>query len=94
MNRKLRDIVVIVAVSLALVWCIPAMGQVLKGSISGTVTDPQGNVVAGATVTLINAGTNTSRTTTTTDTGVYSFEFVPPGDYRIEVESTGFKKAT
>ena len=45
MNRKLRGIVVFVAVTLAVILCIPGVGQVLKGSISGTVTDPQGAVV-------------------------------------------------
>ncbi len=59
MNRKLRDIVVLVAVSLALVWCIPAMGQVIKGNITGTVTDPQGAVVSGAQVKATNTQTGT-----------------------------------
>ena len=44
MNRKLRDKLILVATCLAL--CIPSFGQVLKGSISGTVTDPQGAVVS------------------------------------------------
>ncbi len=61
-------------------------------SVRGTVKDPQGNVVAGATVTLINPSTNASRTTTTRDTGAYSFDAVEPGDYRMEVEAKGFKK--
>ena len=70
-----------------------AFGQAGTSTVTGNVTDPQGNVVAGASVTLVNTGTNTSRTTTTTDVGKYSFEFVQPGDYRVEVEAKGFKKA-
>jgi Carboxypeptidase regulatory-like domain len=70
-----------------------AIGQAGTSTVRGTVTDPQGNVVVGATVTLTNVGTTTSRTTTTNDVGVYSFEFVRPSDYRIEVQATGFKKA-
>src|SRR5438132_3927602 len=62
-------------------------------SVRGVVTDQQGNVVAGATVTLINPATTASRITTTGDGGVYSFEAVSPGDYRLEVEAKGFKKA-
>jgi Carboxypeptidase regulatory-like domain len=72
---------------------VSVFGQAGTSTVRGTVTDPQGNVVAGATVTLTNTGKNTTRTTTTTDVGAYSFEFVPPGDYRVEVAATGFKKA-
>src|SRR6185369_17483164 len=70
-----------------------AFGQAGTSTVTGIVSDPQGNVVAGASVTLINSGTNTSRTTTTNDVGKYSFEFVQPGDYRIEVEAKSFKKS-
>jgi hypothetical protein len=58
------------------------------------VTDPQGNVVAGATVTLSNAGKSFTRTQTTTGEGGYVFTSVPPGTYRLEVEAKGFKKAS
>jgi len=75
------------------VGCFTAYGQAGTATVRGTVTDAQGNVVAGATVTLTNSGTNTSRTTTTSDVGSYTFEFVPPGDYKVEVEAKGFKKA-
>ena len=63
MNRKLRGIVVFVAVTLAVIWCIPGVGQVLKGSISGTVTDPQGAVVSGAQVKATNVETGAVFTT-------------------------------
>lgn len=69
-----------------------AFGQAGTSTVRGTVTDPQGNVVGGATVTLVGLATNTSRSTTTSDNGTYGFELVPPGDYRIEVEAKGFKK--
>lgn len=62
-------------------------------SIRGTVKDQQGNVVAGASVTLISPSTNATRTTTSRDSGAYSFDAVEPGDYRLEVESKGFKKS-
>src|SRR5712692_8093631 len=73
--------------------CISAFGQAGTSTIRGIVKDPQGNVVSGATVTLTNIGTTTSRTTTTSDLGAYAFEFVTVGDYKIEVEAKGFKKA-
>src|SRR6266404_3909119 len=67
-------------------------GQAGTSSIRGTVTDPQGKVVAGANVTLTSSGTGTARTATTTDNGTFAFEFVPAGDYQVTVEATGFKK--
>ena len=73
--------------------CLTAFSQAGTSTVRGTVTDPQGNVVAGATVNLVNPTNNTSRTTTTSDIGAYSFDFVAPGDYRVEVEAKGFKKA-
>ena len=53
---------------------------------------PQGNVVSDASVTLTNLGTGAARTTTTTDAGVYVFDFIAVGDYKVEVEAAGFKK--
>ena len=70
-----------------------AFGQAGTSTVTGIVSDPAGQVVAGASVTLINTGTNASRTTTSNDVGKYSFEFVQPGDYRIEVEAKSFKKS-
>jgi len=69
-----------------------AFGQSATSTIRGVVRDPQGNVVAGATVTLINPSTNSSRTTTSSGDGVFTFEQVAVSDYRLEVEAKGFKK--
>lgn len=68
-----------------------ALSQAATTSLSGTVTDPNGAVVAGATVTLTNAATGLTRTTTTTDAGTYQFPQLPPGTYDLKVEQTGFK---
>jgi hypothetical protein len=79
---------------LLLVVCsITAIAQQGTSSVRGTVKDPQGNVVAGATVTLTNLGTSVSRTTTSSENGTYSFDFIQVGDYRLEIEAKGFKKA-
>ncbi|HEY8225344.1 MAG TPA: carboxypeptidase-like regulatory domain-containing protein, partial [Pyrinomonadaceae bacterium] len=69
------------------------MAQQGTSTVRGVIKDPQGNVVAGAAVTLTNLGTNLSRATVTSDSGAYSFDFVQVGDYRLEVEAKGFKKA-
>jgi hypothetical protein len=70
-----------------------ALAQTGTSSVRGTVVDPLGNLVSGATVTLTNTETNTARNQTTSESGIYVFEFVPPGTYRVEVEATGFKKS-
>src|ERR1051325_8323489 len=71
MNTKLRYIASICAITLALVWCIPSVGQVIKGSISGTVVDPQGAVVSGAQVKAKNIETGVVSSTTTDSAGIY-----------------------
>ncbi|MCA1817221.1 MAG: carboxypeptidase-like regulatory domain-containing protein [Acidobacteria bacterium] len=70
-----------------------ASAQTGTSSVRGTATDAQGNAVAGASVTLTNTETNAARTQVTTDTGTYAFDLIPPGTYRLAVESQGFKKA-
>jgi hypothetical protein len=63
------------------------------GSITGTVTDPSGAVVAGAKVTISNSATGQVITTTTLSTGAYASGALTPGDYRVRVEGQGFKTA-
>ena len=62
-----------------------------NSSIFGVVSDSSGAVIAGATVTAINIGTNASRTVATNDAGGYSFPSLPPGTYTVKVEKPGFK---
>src|SRR3984885_10921724 len=71
-----------------------ASGRLLAGvtaSISGTVTDPSGAVVAGATVTATNVETGVVTTLTTNSQGFYSFQSLPLGTYTINVQQNGFK---
>jgi hypothetical protein len=91
MNSKLRNVVALVAVSLMLAFCMPAMGQVLKSGIRGTVTDTQGAVVAGAEVKATETATNVTHTTTTDGSGEFHFNLIPPGTYKIEASFKGFK---
>jgi len=67
--------------------------QVDTGSISGTVTDPTGAVVKGATVTLLNEGTAAELATTAGDDGVYTFSPVRIGAYTLTVSAQGFQKS-
>jgi hypothetical protein len=78
---------------MALILCAAAMGQVLKGSISGTATDPQGAVIKDAKVKSTNTATLNERSTTTDSAGQFRFNLIPAGDYTIEISAPGFKTA-
>jgi hypothetical protein len=69
-----------------------AVAQTGTSTIRGEISDAQGKMVGGATVTLKNASVGFTRSQTTGTAGVYSFELIPPGDYMVEVEAKGFKK--
>src|SRR5207248_8758961 len=71
-----------------------AFAQIQNGQFTGTVTDPSSAAISGAKVTVTNVGTNLSVTTTTDQTGLYKFNEMPPGSYRITSEAQGFKTVT
>lgn len=62
------------------------------GDLTGTVTDPSGAVVSGATVTLKSDATGATRTTTSNSSGNYRFSLLQPGAYTITVTASGFSK--
>ncbi len=69
-----------------------AMGQAIStGTIQGVVMDPTGASVAGATVTLTNTDTSTSRTGVTNESGRYVFANIPPAKYDVSISKTGFR---
>jgi outer membrane receptor protein involved in Fe transport len=72
----------------------PVDAQVTFGSILGTVSDPSGATVAGATVKLTNSGTNETRTLQTGSGGTFAFPNLSAGQYRVEIEAAGFKRFT
>ncbi|MGH9740326.1 MAG: carboxypeptidase regulatory-like domain-containing protein [Candidatus Acidiferrales bacterium] len=61
------------------------------GALTGTVTDPSGGVIAGATVKIANLATGQTRTTTTDANGSYQLSLLPPGNYSVHFEATGFR---
>src|SRR5207244_1044109 len=63
----------------------------ITGSIAGTVTDPSGQVVAGAKVTLTSDSTGDIRSATTNEVGAFNLVAVQPATYSIKVEHAGFK---
>ena len=74
------------------VMCVPIRAQ-NYGEINGTVTDPTGAVVVGATVTVTNIGTNIARDVQTNTSGIYTMPFLVPGIYSVQAQQTGFKLA-
>jgi outer membrane receptor protein involved in Fe transport len=78
---------------LFLLCAVAVSAQTNKGGISGTVQDPNGAAVPGATVTVTNLGTNQSTKATTSETGAFSVNSLEPVKYRIVVEMAGFKRA-
>jgi len=66
--------------------------QNYAGSVRGTVTDPSGAAVAGATVALRDIGRNATMQTTTSELGVYSFPAVSVGVYEVTVKAGSFKE--
>lgn len=69
-------------------------GQEFRGTITGTVSDPNGAVLPGATVTVRSLSTNVQTTATTNNSGAYTFPLLLPGEYSISVSSDGFKTST
>jgi len=85
----------VIACSIAmLVLVSAALGQTSKGFIVGTITDPNGAAVPGATIKATNSATGTSRETISQPDGSYRFDAVDPGNYKLDVSGTGFKSAT
>src|SRR6266403_2530088 len=85
-----RTFLVMFAAFLVLAAGGTAWSQTVQGVITGTITDPTGAVVPGATVTITNVGTNISQSTTTGSDGSYRFALVPPGTYTLEVKAANF----
>ena len=63
------------------------------GGISGTIADPTGAIIPGATVNLLSLDTGTTQTTTANQAGVYGFTLLKPGRYQVSVSLAGFQKA-
>lgn len=70
-----------------------ARAQSTFGTITGTVTDPAGAVIAGANVEVLNQGVGTTRRTVTNNEGIYLVPTIEPGIYTITVTSSKFVAA-
>ena len=92
MIRTTRTICFLLAVFFAPLCPLPlhANAQVVNGTISGTVTDPSGAVIANANVVVHNDDTGVQRTLTTSGSGTFTAPAIPIGSYTISVDASGF----
>src|SRR5713101_2978195 len=79
---------------LVLLAALPGYAQVdyAPATLKGTVLDPQGAAVAGATVTVTNFSTGISKTLKTGAGGTFQFSALHPGTYKVQAEAPGFEK--
>ena len=70
-----------------------AFAQAVYGSISGTISDPQGAAISAATVTVTNIAQNVTTTAKTNDSGFYEVTHLIPGTYQVKIEQQGYKTA-
>jgi hypothetical protein len=80
------------ATLILMVVSLPALAQSTAGRVLGSVTDPSGAAVVGATVVIADVERGTSRTLTTDETGTFVAPDLQPGTYKISVEYKGFKR--
>ncbi|HEX8352597.1 MAG TPA: TonB-dependent receptor [Pyrinomonadaceae bacterium] len=93
MKSKLQALVLLsISLCAAFPAAPPAAAQTHRGSVLGTVSDPNGAAVADAEVRLVNTGTNETRSTRSSGEGQYALSSLPPGAYRLEVEKAGFAR--
>jgi Carboxypeptidase regulatory-like domain len=88
-NRFLKLFFCFLAVCVALIYA-----QTTGGTLSGTVTSPTGAAVANAAVTITNTSTNAAQRVLTASDGTFTVSGLTPGSYKLEVESSGFKRSS
>jgi len=87
------ETVLFLTILLTLLWSMPSSGQVSGATLSGSVTDPSGAAIPGATVSIKNVGTGEVRDVTSNGDGLYSAPNLIPGSYEASAASKGFSKA-
>ncbi|MBZ5552642.1 MAG: TonB-dependent receptor [Acidobacteriia bacterium] len=92
MNR--RTLIGLLAFMFLLSYTTISLAQTDTARLQGTITDAQGAVVNGATITVTSLGTGRSVTVESGGAGDYSVPALPPGHYKVEVKMQGFKAVT
>src|SRR5436309_6662694 len=93
--RRLHVPIPLFVLALTVIPAAAAIGQTVSattGAINGKVTDSSGAVLPGVTVTISSPSMQGTRSDVTREDGIYRFSAIPPGDYKITYELTGFEK--
>ena len=88
-----RSVAILVTLIFSLMAGVVAHAQVTGATVSGTVTDPSGGVVAGAAISITNSATGLTRSTSSDSAGLYAIPNLVPGSYEVRVAATGFSTA-
>ena len=91
MSSKLLTRISVLSIFLLLSAVNTAKGQTSTGTLQGTVSDPKGSIVPGATIKIQSVDTGLERTTVTESSGLYVFNFLPVGRYVVTASAPGFK---
>jgi outer membrane receptor protein involved in Fe transport len=91
MNRLRNTMAVLLLLAISSLF---TAAQTSRGILTGTIKDPSGAVIPNAKITLINTGTNVTRTATSNGAGLYRFDAVDLGLYTILVEATNYGSAS
>src|SRR5687767_8188208 len=94
MKSQYRFLFAALAALTIAVFTLGVSAQEYRGTVSGTVTDPNGSVVPGARVTVKNVGTNIAANVVTNESGSFTVPFLVPGTYSVTVAGDGFKTST
>src|SRR5579864_7251778 len=91
-SYAIKMLVLLCIVGLA--YSVPVHAQVAGATLTGTITDAQGGVVAGAKVSAKNGATGITVETTTNSTGNYNLVNLKPAEYEVSVTASGFNTST
>jgi hypothetical protein len=92
MGRTMPSVKTLTLFLMALLTSLNVAGQQITGSIRGTVSDPSGAIVRGATVTAMQIETGLKRVSITDRQGEYVLVELPIGHYQLELQAKGFQK--
>src|SRR6267154_5496780 len=84
----------VLAILVVLLFAVAGNAQTFRGAINGTVTDPSGAVVPNAAVKATESTTGIDHNTVTTSDGVFAFQDMPLGFYKVTVTTSGFPTYT
>ena len=91
-SARVKALRFVLPIAIAIVSLATGVHAQFGASLRGTVADSTGALIPGTTVTLINKGTNETKKSVSDGNGIYTFNALAPGDYRVVAERDGFQK--